>query len=60
MVLCGTKNDFSMELLKEPFEVPLFLRVLAVQRMDIYCQKPWSFDNPLNETWFFMIAPLVI
>ncbi len=28
MVLCGTKNGSSMASLEEPFEAPLFLRVL--------------------------------
>ncbi len=27
MVLCGTKNGYSMASLEEPFEAPLFLRV---------------------------------
>ncbi len=30
MVLCGTKNGSSMASLEEPFEAPLFLRVLTV------------------------------
>ncbi len=29
MVLCGTKNGYSMASLEEPFEAPLFLRVYA-------------------------------
>ncbi len=30
MVLCGTKNGFSMASLEEPFEAPLFLRVCVI------------------------------
>ncbi len=30
MVLCGTKNGYSMASLEEPFEAPLFLRVYAL------------------------------
>ncbi len=29
VVLCGTKNGSSMASLEEPFEAPLFLRVLS-------------------------------
>ncbi len=30
MVLCGTKHGSSMASLEEPFEAPLFLRVLML------------------------------
>ncbi len=39
MVLCGTKNGYSMASLEEPFEAPLFLRVYTEKIIQVWNEK---------------------